>query len=172
MITKETFSAHLNDGRFHKTQKLIEIIESLSNNSEEGIARAVEAFKFCVDKELSNASSNNVELIIALLLKNYASKLDRYRLAAIKAMDESFDLSDYLKACFKATGMLKGVGKYMEQISEIYVEAGYDVLTKGIKDASDFHALAEIPHIDMGKINLKEIPRQARGAALEIGLGL
>lgn len=172
LILKEMFSAHLNDGRFHKSKQFFEAIESLSETTPENINRSVEAFKSSVSKELSNASSDNVELLIALLLSRNEPGLDKYRLAVIKAMDDTLDISDYLKATFIVIGKLKGVGKFMESISEIYIEAGYDVLTGGIKDASDYNALSEIPNIDMSKISPKDIPRQARGAALEHGLGL
>lgn len=172
LIRKEMFSAHINEGRSSQNSEFFELIESLSGGSEAGIERTADAFKFAVEKELSNASSLNVELIVTLLLDVDSPDLDKYRLAAIKAIDDSLELDDYLKGSFEAIAKLKGVGKYMESISKIYLEVGYPALTKGIRGSSDYQALADLPGIDMSKISLKDIPRQARGAALELGLGL
>lgn len=172
LIRQEMFSAHINEGRSHQNLEFFQIIESLSDGSESGINRTVDAFKLAVEKELSNASSLNVELMVSLLLTTNTPGLDKYRLAAIKAMDDSLELDDYLKGSFMVIDKLKGVGNYMESISKIYLEVGYPELTKGIRGSFDYHALSDLPNIDMSKISPKDIPRQARGAALELGLGL
>lgn len=172
LIRREMLSAHLNEGRFYKSKDYFQLIEDLSGNTPAGDALTLAAFKDCVTKELSNASSNNVELLIALLLTQNDPMLDRYRIATLKSLDDNHDLSDFLKGSFQVIGKLKGVGKYMESISEIYVEAGYAALTDGIKDSSDYQMLADMPNIDISRISPRDIPRHARGAALERELGL
>lgn len=170
-IRQEMFSAHLNEGRFYKTKAFIEIIESLGSESD-GHAQVVADFKQAAAKEVEKSSQNNVDLLIRLLMTTDTPSLDPYRLSTIKAIDESLELDDYLKGSFTLVNNHRGIGNYMKDLGEVYIECGYDALTAGIRDAADWNFLSEIPGIDMSKISLKNIPRQARVAALEHGLGL
>lgn len=170
-IRQEMFSAHLNEGRFYKTKAFIELIESLGSESN-GQAQAVAAFKQAAIKEIEKSSQDNVELLIRLLMTTDTPSLDPYRLAAIKVIDESLELDDYLKGSFALVNSHRGIGNYIKNLGDVYVECGYDALTAGIRDAADWNSLSEFPGIDMNKISVKDIPRQARGAALEHGLGL
>lgn len=111
--------------------------------------------------------------VITLLLSTNHPSVDDYRLAVIKSIDTKYELTDFLKASFKLYS--RHYNEYQDVpsvIAAVYIDVDPEVLTAGIRDQEDYKSLSALPGFDMYRIDVTKIPKQARGAALEHGLGL
>lgn len=173
LILQEMFTAHFDEGRSYRTESLFEFLESLASQDSNGAERVKKAFDVSVKAVISKSSFSNIDLLMKMLLNTGQPVTDKYRLILIKAVDEELSLDDYLKASLKLVESHKGVvSNYLESVADIYIELGYEFLTSSIRDSSDWKCLSDLPKIDMSKISIQDIPRMARGAALELELGL
>jgi hypothetical protein len=167
-LTPELYVAYITEGSSSYLAQYFNFIENIEGSRDSALA----TFSSILQNEFEAPSASTIQVIISLLLSRETS-LDPYRLAIMKELDPEMEPDDYLKASFKMIEKGRTYGMYnMQYIAEVYLEAGYAELAEGIRDKEDYLALSNLPGLDISQIDVKKIPKQARGLALEMSLGL
>lgn len=166
----EMYSYHLNEGSFLDTNKFLMFMDQVSPLERES---SVKAFAESASRAMIDTNLSNVLSLANLLLTTNDPVLDIYREAVVQQLDPELNLSQFLKASFKMIDLMpKKSFEDMDKISDVYMHAGYEFLTSAIRDREDYVSLTQIPNVDMSQIDMKKLPVQARGARLEIDLGM
>lgn len=168
------FKAFIEEGSPLNYDKFLDYATSFSEDvpslKQAVVDNYITAFRAIFSKK---TNSTDIASVVTLLLTANHPSLDDYRLAVIKSVDATYDLTDFLKVCFKLhSSLARATDVIPSDIATAYIEADPEVLTAGIKDRHDYATLSELPGFDMDTIDITKIPKQARGAALEHGLGL
>jgi hypothetical protein len=167
------FKAYIEEGSMVYIKEFFEFANGLCMGNDSLQTTMVNSYLRAFQKAFQRPASHDEAQVVSLLLTVDQPALDGYRLAVIKEVDPNLGLDDYLKASFLVASLSKNSEYELETIvAEAYLVAGIDVITQGIRDREDYLSLSRIPRFDMDKIDVKKIPKQARGAALEHGLGL
>jgi hypothetical protein len=169
----EMFKAYIEEGSMIYLKEFLEFANGLCAGNEALQSTMVNSYLRAFQKAFERPASHDVALVVMLLLTVDQPSLDGYRLAVIKNVNPSLGLDDYLKASFLVTDLPKNSDyEISEIVAEAYLVASMDVITQGIRDREDYTSLSRIPRFDLDKVDVRKIPKQARGAALEHGLGL
>lgn len=172
-IQKQAMQSHLVYGSVNQTKEFCDFMDNLSGDEPSVQAAVIYAFSEITANALSNLNEQEALRLTNILLTVGYPTVDKYRKIILDNIDQDYEERHYLKAALSLIGMLKKKDPYeMERLASIYSEAGSAVLTDGIIDRADYVGLSELPGLDMALINVKEIPRQARGAAIETELGI
>jgi hypothetical protein len=167
------FKAFIEEGNSFNVVDFLDYANGLAGNDTSLKQAVVDNYLTAFRKVFENPRATEMASLINLLLTTNHPALDDYRLAVIKSVDTMMGLDDFLKASIKLQSMQKKSSENVTQeIATVYIEAGAAVLTAGIKDRDDYTYLSNLPGFDIYSIDIKKIPKQARGAALEHGLGL